>query len=142
MYLIFLTWICVELYDRNFRLLVWLWKPFQTCLKGKEYRIDFINAFASFFLLSFTKMMYQVALLLVNRRTEDHNFIDFLGYISVVAIDHSVIYGSTEHLLFAVPAAILSFTLSLLYTCYLSNSLSNSTVSSPLFKVQAGWNCH
>ena len=26
--LIFLTWVCVELHGRNFRQLVWLWRPF------------------------------------------------------------------------------------------------------------------
>ena len=121
--LIFLTWVCVELYDRKFRLLVWLWKPVQRCLKGKEYRIDFINAFASFFLLSFTKTTYQVLLLLVKRRIENrqiHYFGKFSGYIPVVGIDQSVIYGSTEHLLFAVPAAILSFALSLLPALFLT----------------------
>ena len=123
MCLIFLTWVCVELYDRKFRLLVWLWKPFQRCLKGKEYHIDFINAFASFFLLSFTKTTYQVLLLLVKRRIENrqiHYFGKFSGYIPVVGIDQSVIYGSTEHLLFAVPAAILSFALSLLPATFLT----------------------
>ena len=55
--LIFFTWVCIELYDRKFRLLVWLWKPFQRCLKGKEYHVNFINTFASLFLLSFTKVI-------------------------------------------------------------------------------------
>ena len=124
--LIFLTWICVEMYDHKFQLVVWLWKPFQRCFKGKQYRIDFINAFASFFLLSFTKMVYQVVLLLVQRRTEnqqfekDDYFTYLLGYVYVVGIDESVIYGSHEHLLFAVPAAILSFALSLLPAIFLT----------------------
>ena len=29
--LIFLTWVCVELHGRNFRPLVWLWRPFHRC---------------------------------------------------------------------------------------------------------------
>ena len=88
--LIFLTWVSVEMYDRKFKLLVWLWKPFQRCFKGKQYRIDFINTFASFFLLSFTKLMYQVVLLLVQRRIENQQFeenyfTNFMNYIYVVA---------------------------------------------------------
>ena len=124
--LIFLTWICVEMYDHKFQLVVWLWKPFQRCFKGKQYRIDFVNAFASFFLLSFTKMVYQVVLLLVQQMTEnqqfekDDYFTYLLGYVYVVGIDESVIYGSHEHLLFAVPAAILSFALSLLPALFLT----------------------
>lgn len=29
--LIILTWICIELHDRNFRPLIWLWRPFHKC---------------------------------------------------------------------------------------------------------------
>ena len=122
--LIFLTWVCVELYDRKFRLLVWLWKPFQRCFKVKQYRIDFINAFASLFLLSFTKMLYQVVLLMVQRRIENQQFEDnfdtsFLGYTYIVGVDRSVVYGSSEHLLFVMPAVFLSFSLSLLPAIFL-----------------------
>ena len=118
--LIFLTWVCVELYDRKCRLLVWLWKPFQRCFNGKEYRIDFINAFASFFLLSFTKVIYQVVLLLVLRKIEGRrDYWHFMGYTYVVGVDQSVLYGSTEHLLFVIPAAILCFILGVLPTAFL-----------------------
>ena len=120
--LIFLTWVCVELYDRKFQLLVWLWKPFQRCLKGKQHRINFINAFVSFFLLSFTKVIYQAVLLLVQHKIEsrqDNNYY-FLGYTYVVGVDQTVIYGSTEHLLFAVPAVILCFVFSALPAIFLT----------------------
>ena len=119
--LIFLTWVCVELYDRKFRLLMWLWKPFRSCFKGKEYRIDFINAFASFFLLSFTKVMYQAVLFLVPRKIESRKgYCHFLGYTYVVGIDQTIIYRSTEHLLFAVPAAILCLVLNVLPVAFLT----------------------
>ena len=120
--LIFLTWVCVELYDRKFRLLVWLWKPFQKCLKGNKYHIDFINAFASFFLLSFTKMVYQMVLFLVQHRIVNQKFEedDYYTYVFVLGVDQNVIYGSHEHLLFAVPAAILSFALSLIPALFLT----------------------
>ena len=120
MCLIFLTWACIELYDRKFHLLVWLWKPFHRCLNGKEYQIDFINAFASFFLLSFTKVMYQIVLLLVQRRIQGRrDYHEFLGYTYVAGVDQTVLYGSTEHLLFVIPAAILSFILCILPTAFL-----------------------
>ena len=100
---------------------VWLWKPFQRCLiNGKEYQIDFINAFASFFLLSFTKVMYQVVLLLVQRRIQGRrDYQEFLGYTHVAGVDQTVLYGSTEHLLFVIPAAILFFILGILPTAFL-----------------------
>ena len=120
MCLIFFTWVCVELYDRKFRLFVWLWKPFQRCLNGKEYHIDFINAFASLFLLSFTKVMYQLVQLVVVREIQSRQDYDyFLGYTYVVGADQTILYGSTEHLLFIIPAAILFFILGVLPTVFL-----------------------
>ena len=120
MCLIFFTWVCIELYDRKFRLLVWLWKPFQRCLKGKEYHVNFINAFASLFLLSFTKVIYQFVLLLIQRRIQGRqNYWYFLGYTYVVGVDETVLYGSTEHLLFVIPATILSFIVGILPTAFL-----------------------
>lgn len=66
--LIFLTWVCIELHDRNFRLLVCLWRPFHSCftkLRRKwDTRRDMIDVLASFFLVSFSKMAYQSILFL------------------------------------------------------------------------------
>ena len=49
------------MYDRNFRVIVWLWKPFQFCLKKYhekfETRTSLIDAFASFLVLSYTKIL-------------------------------------------------------------------------------------
>ncbi len=73
--------------------------------------------------------MYQVVLLSVQRRIENQQFFEadyftnFIGYKYVVGVDQSVIYGSTEHLLFVIPAAILSLGLSIL----------------PAFTVKNGW---
>ena len=112
MRLIFFTWVCIELYDRKFQLFVWLLKSFQRCLNGKEYHIDFINAFALLFLLSFTKVMYQLVQLVVVREIQSRqDYYYFLGYTYVVGADQTVLYGSTEHLLFIIPAAILFFIL-------------------------------
>ena len=96
----FFTLTCVELYDCKFRLLVWLWKPFQRCLNGKEYHIDFINVFASLFLLSITKVLQWKI-----QGRQDYHY--FLGYTYVLGVDQTVLYGSTEHLLFVIPAAII-----------------------------------
>ena len=62
--LIFLTWLCVELHGRNYRLLQWLWKPFQVCLarlrkQGINIKSDLVDVFATFFLLSYHKCVYQ-----------------------------------------------------------------------------------
>ena len=63
MLLILITWICIELHDRNFRVMVYLWRPFHRCFvrlrRGYDIKNDLIEIFANFFLLSFVKIMYQ-----------------------------------------------------------------------------------
>lgn len=81
MVLIILTWILVQLRDHNVRLLMWLWKPFHHCLvklrRGWETRRDLVDVFASFFLLSFSKIAYQSMLILqcplITRLDEEGN---------------------------------------------------------------------
>ena len=50
--LIFLTWVCVELHGRNFRPLVWLWRPFHRCFvqlrRGWDTKSDIIDVFITF----------------------------------------------------------------------------------------------
>ena len=66
--LIILTWILIELHDRNCRLLVWLWRPFHKCFvhlrRGWSKKTGTINVFASFFLLSYNKLIYLGTMLL------------------------------------------------------------------------------
>ena len=62
--LLFLTWLCVELHGHNYRLLKWLWKPFQICFarlkkQGIDTKGDLVDVFATFFLLSYHKCVYQ-----------------------------------------------------------------------------------
>ncbi len=56
-----LTYIIINLYDRNFRLMVYFWKPFRGlfALIGKNWNIrtSLIDAFATFFLLSYVKFL-------------------------------------------------------------------------------------
>jgi hypothetical protein len=63
-----LIWISFELHDRNFRPLVILWKPFRRCFsrlsRGWNKQSDITDVFASFFVLSYTKIMYQTLLVL------------------------------------------------------------------------------
>ena len=53
--LIITTYVCVELHARDFRLIVWLWRPFSRCLafvlRRREIRFSFVHAFSSFLLL-------------------------------------------------------------------------------------------
>ena len=63
--LIALTWVCIKLHDENFRPIVWLWRPFHSCLikirRGYGSNNDVIDVFSAFFLLSYSKLMFQTA---------------------------------------------------------------------------------
>ena len=66
-FLILLTWLFVELHGHNYRLLRWLWKPFQLCIarvrkRGIDTKSDLVDVFATFFLLSYHKCLYQTLL--------------------------------------------------------------------------------
>ena len=98
--LILLTWLCIELHDRNFRLLVWLWRPFHSCfikLRRKwNTRRDMIDVLASFFLLSFSKMAYQSMLFL---QCPHLTRLDEEGKVSTwraMAYDPSIICEATD----------------------------------------------
>ena len=66
MFLIFLTWILIKLHDRNFKPLVWLWRPMHRCFirlrRGWNKTSDIVDVFSTFFLLSFSKVLYQTVL--------------------------------------------------------------------------------
>ena len=62
--LIVLTYVSIELHDRDCRVLVWLWRPFGRCfsqvriLRRLNPKASVLNAFASFWLLSYTKLLF------------------------------------------------------------------------------------
>ena len=59
--LIIVTYIVVDLHDRRFCLLVWMWKPFKMCSRSVHNSINIkssiINAFITFLLLSYVKFL-------------------------------------------------------------------------------------
>ena len=109
--LIILTWFCVELHGRNFRPLVWLWRPFHRYFiqlrRGWDTKSDIIDVFTTFLLLSNGKIMYQTLLLL--NRDEILNINQsgkhFTSYKCVA--DQGISYGSAYHLLFAIPSVLI-----------------------------------
>ena len=66
--LVFITYCIVELHGYNFRLIVWLWKPFSKCFTRIRRRVNpsasLINAFATFLLLSYSKLAFTSIILL------------------------------------------------------------------------------
>ena len=109
--LILLTWICIELHGRNFRPLVWLWRPFHRCFvrlrRGWDTKSDIIDVFTTFLLLSCGKILYQTLLLfnrdeILNISLSGHYFTSYQ-----CLADQSISYGSTYHLLFAIPSVLI-----------------------------------
>ena len=66
--LVFITYCIVELHGYNFRLIVCLWKPFSKCFTRIRRQVNpkasLINAFATFLLLSYSKLAVTSILLL------------------------------------------------------------------------------
>ena len=124
--LILITYVLVTLYDRNYRLLVWIWKPFKWCIyhysKQWNIRSSFIEIFATFTLLSYVKILGISASLLLMTRTYDVTGKALKK--NYLLMDASIEYFGSEHLPFAVLAllvitvfVLLPFLLLLLYPC-------------------------
>ena len=112
LFLIFLTWVCVELHGRNLRPLVCLWRPFHGCFvrlrRGWDTKSDIIDVFLTFFLLSYDQCVYVTLVLMSYRAVKRYDeFGNFYNIRLKTVFDYSVAYGSTNHLIFAIPAAIL-----------------------------------
>ena len=115
--LVVLNWICVELHGHNFKLLVWLWRPFHKCFvrlqRGWDAKSDIIDVFAAFFFLSYNKSLYQLILIfncphlyyVVNKTT-------YSRLILLFDVDADCL--SKKHLSFLVPVAIIFFIFNIL----------------------------
>ena len=61
-FLILVTYGCIKLHDNNFRPVVWLWKPFHRHFvhfrRKWDPKASIINAFTTFLLLSFSKILF------------------------------------------------------------------------------------
>ena len=110
--LIFLTWLCVELHDRNFRLLVWLWRPFHRCFvrlrRGLDTKSDIIDVFTTFFILSYSKILYQTELTTVTHVIINVNEAGKTFEERRLLVDPSIIYGGSYHLAFVIPSLFIS----------------------------------
>ena len=108
--LIVLTWICIELHGRNFRVLVLAWKPLHKCFfylrKGWSTKSDLVGVFATFFLLSYSKILFQSFLLI---RCETSIMFDKENFLSVstTRYDPSKSCRSGSHIAIATFAIVV-----------------------------------
>ena len=106
--LIVVTYILVELHDHNFRIVVWLWRPFQYCSirfrRSWDIRTSLIDAFATFLLLSYVKFLsVSIDLLVpVNLYNAHGKVVDVYLYF-----DATVKYFSKEHFPYFILAIVI-----------------------------------
>ena len=106
--LILLSYILIELHDRQFAVVVTIWKPFRKVLfmfrKSWDIRTSIIDSFATFFLLSYVKVLSVMADLLIPTTIHQlgTNKTQFGLYYSP-----TVQYFGDEHLPYAITALII-----------------------------------
>ena len=106
--LIILTYVSIELYDRDCTVLVWLWRPFQKCFTKAKFlrrlnpKSSVIHAFATFLLLSYSKLIF-VSTSLLNFITIYNKTGDQIGPYRMY-YNATVPYLSSEHIPFFVLA--------------------------------------
>ena len=100
-----ITWIFIELHSRNYRILVWVWNKINfLSRRSTESKGTVIDVFATFLLLSYTKMMqtslyilFATYILNINNKPT----------IPIVGVDPSVKYLSSKHIPFAILAFVI-----------------------------------
>ena len=114
LFLITVTYVLVKLHDHNFKLIVWLWKPFRRCFirfrRHWDVKTSLIDAFATFFLLSYVKFFSVSFDLLIPVKLHDAN-----GHTlnqTYVYYNATMPYFGEQHL----PYAILSITVIIIFT--------------------------
>ena len=110
--LVVLPYICIRLHAHNFRPIVYSWKPFLKCFlrfrRSVDPKTSVIDAFATFLLLSYVKLLSIVGFILLPIHVYDHRG---------EKISRMVMYFSTrieffhaEHLPLALPSVFVSLT--------------------------------
>ena len=104
-FLILFTYVCIKLHDNNFRPVVWLWKPFHRHFAHLRRRWDstasIINAFTTFLLLAFSKILFVSFTLL---HTFTLNYDNFLRKC-VLYFDSTVECHTQEYTIFSAIAS-------------------------------------
>ena len=118
--LVFITWLCIELHARDFRLVVYLWKPFHRCFakvrRNWSANDSVIHAYTTVFFLSFICLTYTSFQLLYT--TYVYN-INGKSKGKVLVYEPSIIVFSPQHLPYAIPAILLLFFLGVCPTIFL-----------------------
>ena len=112
LFLVVVTFFLIELHARNVRLIVWLYKPFHKCSvkirRTWDIKQSVINAFSTFLLLSYTKII-TISFKLLYVTTIYNIYGNIVALI--LLIDPKVQYFGAQHTPFAVFAILIITTL-------------------------------
>ena len=118
LFLIFLTWVCIELHGRNFKLIVYLFAPFRKCLGNFKQdwaeKRDIVDLFSAFFLLSYSRLMYQASLFLANAKVTHADTYGNWSLKYILVYDTNIIYGSSKYIVIAVVSVFILFIFNIL----------------------------
>ena len=106
--LIAITWCFIQLKSRNYKPLTWIWYLVKRCQCVRnqiEPKKTIIDVFATFLLLSYTKLAYTSLYFLLYVRIEKNNE----PFQLVALVDPSIGYFSKSHAPFAAIAIIILF---------------------------------
>ena len=103
--LICFTWIVVKLHFHNFKPVVWLWSKFKkcVCMRDRSFRQSnsLIDVFTTFFLLSYTKLVYTSSKILFPLNTVVFRNNTFLNTHQLPEADARIDYFGEEHAIYA-----------------------------------------
>ena len=109
LFLVALVYIAIELHARDFRPIVWCWKPFHRCFTWLRRRASpkasIVDAFATFILLSYVNFLYATRNLLLPTPLYDEkgNKLDE----AAMYYDGSITFLGKEHVPFFIIATIV-----------------------------------
>ena len=108
--LIILTYSFIKLHDNNFKAIVWLWKPFHRHFvhfrRKWDSKASIINAFTTFLLLSFSKILF-VSFTLLHSISISHNHHDTRALNCVLYYDPTVECYTLESTIFSAIACFV-----------------------------------
>ena len=113
--LIGITWICIKLHSRDYKIVTVPWQLLKRLIfKHIKLNVKWnsgrtvVDSFATFFLLSFSKMTFMLLLLLSPQAIHNLNFTDLSPTVSIHSYtDLSINFVSKEHLPFAAVSIAL-----------------------------------
>ena len=111
LFLVIVLYVCIELHDYNFRPLVWCWKPFHKCFvycrRTISPKTSVIDAFATFTLLSYVKLLNIIDYFLLYRYVYNGQG---ETVSTVVFFDSNSEYMHAKHLPYALTAIFVFLT--------------------------------